>query len=104
MVMTGSGGNVQQTTASQPPGTYDISAWVQYTGLTSASGDGVRLCVSAPPDYPWRYLRACTPTFSGTSSGWVKLSLSAEIMTAQSTIMVDLENYDAKDYRNGLDG
>jgi hypothetical protein len=42
-------------------------------------------------------MRACTPTFSGTSSGWVQLFLSAEIMTAQSTIMVDLENYIADD-------
>jgi hypothetical protein len=94
MAMRNSGGYVIQNTSTQPAGTYDFSAWIKYSSIT---GSGVRLCLSAPPSYPWNLLAVCTPQYTGTSSGWAHVFLSANIISAASAIGFQIQNYTSND-------
>jgi hypothetical protein len=89
LTFNASGGTVQQTLSAQP-GTYDFTAWINYSNL---SGGGGRVCVYAPPSYPFALIWQCTTVYTGTASGWVQVSLSKLVLSSSSNVLVSLEGY-----------
>ena len=77
-------------------GVYEFRVWVKLNNLAAVQGSGVRVCLSAPPSYPWRLVRACTPIVKGTSD-WQQLSMSKIVLPEDATASLSLEAYGEPD-------
>ena len=77
-------------------GVYEFRVWVKLNNLAAVQGGGVRVCFSAPPSYPWKLVRACTPTVKGTSD-WQQLSLTKIVLPEDATASLSLEAYGEPD-------
>lgn len=73
-------------------GIYELSVWVKLSNMAATQGSGVRLCISAPPSYPWQLVRMCTAAVKGTSD-WRKLGLSKIVLPQDATVSVAFEAY-----------
>ncbi len=67
-----------------PKGTYYIGGWVKTEKLAATQGSGVRICLRAPPSYPWSIAVGCTAIVNGTSD-WRYLA-KADIAVSQDTM------------------
>lgn len=77
-------------------GVYDLSGWVKLSNMAGTIGDGVRICLSAPPDWPWTLARVCSDIIKGTSD-WQQLTLSKVAIPQDTPAAVSLETYNKPD-------
>ncbi len=89
------GESAPQTVALKK-GSYRIGGWVKMEGLAATRGNGVRLCLSAPPSYPWALGRGCTAAVKGTAD-WQYLEAKNIVITQDSTAGFSLEAYGEPD-------
>jgi hypothetical protein len=73
-------------------GIYEFSGWVKLNNMAATRGNGVRICFSAPPYYPWQIARSCTPLVKGTAD-WQKLSLTKIVLPQDAVAAISLEAY-----------
>ena len=83
-------------------GVYHLRLWVRLEGLAATRGSGVRVCLSAPPAYPWSLVRACTPPVKGTGD-WQELSLGKVVVPEDTLAAVSLEAYGEPDGKAWFD-
>jgi hypothetical protein len=72
-------------------GTYSFSGWVKLQNMAAVTGNGVRLCLSVGPSWPYT-VTACTDIVKGTSD-WQQLSLSKIVVPADSPAKFELSTY-----------
>ncbi|MGB9605043.1 MAG: fibronectin type III domain-containing protein, partial [Bryobacteraceae bacterium] len=73
-------------------GTYFIGGWVKTDRLAATQGAGVRICLRAPPSYPWTIAVGCTAIVKGTAD-WQYLSKSGIVVGQDTKAAVVLEAY-----------
>ncbi len=83
-------------------GVYQLRLWVKTEQLGATQGSGVRACLSAPPAYPWKLVRACTPPLKGTND-WQELVLSKVSVPVDTPAAVSLEAYGEPDGKAWFD-
>ncbi len=76
-------------------GTYRIGGWVRKSRLAATRGSGVRICLQAPPSYPWT-VSACTAIVKGTGD-WEYLGLTDIVVPEDSTARFSLQAYGEPD-------
>lgn len=77
-------------------GTYSASIWVKLEGMAATQGSGVRICLSAPPSYPWNIARACSNLVKGTSD-WQQLNINRFNLSQDSLVSFSIETYGEPD-------
>jgi len=77
-------------------GTYFIAGWVKTDKLAATQGSGVRICLRAPPAYPWAIAVGCTTIIQGTAD-WRYLSRSGIVVSQDTRAAVVLEAYGEPD-------
>ena len=77
-------------------GIYQASIWVKLSGMADTRGSGVRICLSAPPSYPWNIARKCSNIVKGTS-GWQKLTIDQFSLPQNSLTSFSIETYGEPD-------
>ncbi len=75
-----------------PKGTYYIGGWVKTDKLAATQGAGVRICLRAPPSFPWTIAVGCTVIVNGTSD-WRYLSKSGIVVSQDTKAAFVLEAY-----------
>lgn len=77
-------------------GTYSIGGWVKLDKMAATQGTGVRICLLAPPAWPWTIGAGCTQIVRGTGD-WQYLAKSQIVISQDTTARFSLQAYGEPD-------